>query len=84
VSLAGRTQALLDTSRPFAAQIRNRRLSLDVSVIQTLAEDLTKRLLTRDPLKDRVHHSRGEMPGLLAKALFRFAGARLGRKRAGP
>ena len=83
VSLAGRTQALLDRSRPFAGQIRNRRLSLDVSVIQTLAEDLTKRLLTRDPLKDRVHHSRGEMPGLLAKALFRFAGARVGRKRSG-
>ena len=84
VSLARRTQSLLDTSRPFAAQIRNRRLSLDVSVIQTLAEDLTKRLMTRDPLKDRVHHSRGEMPGLLAKSLFRFAGARLSPKSLGP
>ena len=81
VSLAGRTQALLDRSGPFAAQIRNRRLSLDVSVIQTLAEDLTRRLLTRDPLKDRVHHVRGEMPGLLIKSLLRFAAARLGPKK---
>ena len=81
VSLAGRTQALLDTSRPFAAQIRNRRLALDLSVIQTLAEDLARRLATRDPLKDRVHHSRGEMPGLLVKSLLRFAAARLGPKK---
>jgi squalene synthase HpnC len=80
-SLARRTQDLLRQSRPFAAQIRDRRLSLEVSVIQTLAEDLTARLLTRDPLRDRVHHSRGEMPGLLVKALYRFAAARLGPKR---
>jgi squalene synthase HpnC len=82
--LARRTQALLDEARPFAAQIRNRRLSLEVSVIHTLAEDLTRRLLTRDPLKDRVHHTRGEMPGLLAKSLFRFAGARLRHKSLSP
>ncbi|MEI9886977.1 MAG: squalene synthase HpnC [Rhizomicrobium sp.] len=82
--LARRTQALLDISRPFAAQIRDRRLALEVAVIQTLAEDLTRRLLTRDPLSERVHHSRGEMPGLLARSLFSFAAARLGRKRNAP
>ena len=79
--LAHRTQGLLSQSRSFAAEIVDRRLSLEVSVIQTLAEDLTARLLARDPLRDRVHHSRGEMPGLLVKSLFRFAAARLGPKR---
>jgi hypothetical protein len=81
VELARRTQALLETSRPFAGQIRDRRLALEVSVIQTLAEDLTERLLTRDPLSERVHHRRGEMPGLLLRSLRDFASARLRPKR---
>jgi len=54
-----------------------------VSFAATLAEDLTGRLLTRDPLKDRVHHARGEMPGLLTKSLLRFAAARLSSKSLG-
>ena len=81
--LARRTQLLLDTARPFAARIVDRRLSLEVSVIQTLAEDLTARLLVRDPLSERVHHRRGEMPGLLLRAVARFASARLRPKREG-
>jgi len=81
--LARRTQALLEAARPFAAQIADRRLSLEVSVIQTLAEDLTARLLVRDPLSERVHHRRGEMPGLLLRAVARFASARLRPKRGG-
>jgi squalene synthase HpnC len=81
--LARRTARLLDQSRPFAGQIRDRRLSLEVSVIQTLAEDLTARLLVRDPLSERVHHRRFEMPGLLLRALGRFAAARLGLKKGG-
>jgi hydroxysqualene synthase len=71
--LARRTQGLLDTARPFAGQIRDRRLALEVSVIQTLAEDLTARLLVRDPLSERVHHRKSEMPALLLRALSRFA-----------
>ena len=71
--LARRTQGLLDASRGFAGQIRDRRLALETSVVHTLAEDLTARLLTRDPLSERVHHKRGEMPGLLLRALSRFA-----------
>ena len=50
VELTQRTQVLLQTSRPFAGRIRDRRLALEVSVIQTLAEDLAQRLLTKDPL----------------------------------
>jgi len=81
--LARRTQRLLAASRPFAAQIGDRRLALEVSVIQTLAEDLTARLLVRDPLSERVHHRKGEMPGLLLRAMVRFAFGRLRPKRGG-
>jgi squalene synthase HpnC len=81
--LARRTQGLLETARPFASQIRNHRLSLEVSVIQTLAEDLNARLFTRDPLSERVHHDRFEMPGLLLRSVGHFVSARLRPKRAG-
>ena len=81
VELVQRTQGLLETSRPFAGLIRDRRLALEVSIIQTLAEDLARRLLTKDPLSERVHHTRGEMPGLLLRSLRDFASARLRPKR---
>ena len=48
----------------------------------TLAEDLTRRLLTRDPLCDRVHHRKSEMPGLIFRSLGHFAAARLRPKTA--
>ncbi len=81
--LARRTARLLDIARPFAGQIRDRRLSLEVSVIHALAEDLTDRLLTRDPLSERVHHRKAEMAILLPRALALFASARLRPKRGG-
>jgi squalene synthase HpnC len=55
-SLAKRTQELLAQSRGFSAQIRDRRLAMEVGVIQRLAEDLAQRLRARDPLSERVHH----------------------------
>jgi len=63
--LARQTQNLLRESAPFARHIRDSRLSAEVAVIQRLAENLTAGLLTRDPLADKVHHSRARM-GLLA------------------
>jgi squalene synthase HpnC len=69
--LAGRTRALLLQSRPFAGQIRDRRLSSEVAVIQTLAENLTARLMQRDPLCQRVHHSKPEAALLGLGALTR-------------
>ncbi|HEV2653026.1 MAG TPA: squalene synthase HpnC [Rhizomicrobium sp.] len=84
IGLAHRTQGLLEVSRPFAGAIRDRRLALEVSVIQTLAEDLTRRLTMRDPLSERVHHTRGEMPGLMMKALAGFTVARFRSARPAP
>src|SRR6201999_4115335 len=42
--LATRTATLLEQSRPFAGQIADGRLALEVGVIQTLADSLTARL----------------------------------------
>jgi squalene synthase HpnC len=86
--LAKETSALLDDAKPFAGQIRDRRLALEVAVIQRLAEDLVGRLMQRDPLADRVHHSKGEFAflGLRATAQFMFDRSfrSKGRKRAVP
>jgi phytoene/squalene synthetase len=56
--LTEQTRLLLQRSAPFAANIKDKRLSTEVAVIQRLAEDLTRLLLTRDPLSDNVHHSK--------------------------
>ncbi len=68
--LARQTQGLLDRSRPFASGIKDGRLAYEVAFIQRLAEDLTARLLVRDPLCERVRHSKPEMAGLAALALL--------------
>jgi squalene synthase HpnC len=63
---------LLAKSAGFAAHIRDKRLAFDVAVIQRLAEDLNGYLLTRDPLCERVHHRKIDLPGLLLSAFGRF------------
>jgi len=79
ISLAAeRTRVLLAESAPFARMIRDRRLAAEVAVIQRLAESLVARLLTRDPLSQRVHHGKAEA-GLLA--LGAIAGHWLGWRR---
>ena len=55
-TLAHRTSELLQQSRSFSRAITDRRLALEVGVIQTLAENLAFRLSRRDPLSERVHH----------------------------
>ena len=71
VELASKTWVLLDMSAPFAKQIKDGRLSMEVAVIQRLARDLVRRLQTRDPLSERVHHGKWE-------ALFLSGSAALG------
>jgi squalene synthase HpnC len=84
--LAGHTRVLLHRSRPFAAQIADRRLALEVGVIQALAESLAGRLTRRDPLSQRVHHRPVEAVGLALQGGLRVAAGRLGRmiRRQGP
>jgi hydroxysqualene synthase len=77
--LAHRTRAMLDQSRPFAGQIADRRLALEVGVIQTLAENLTARLMRADPLSQRVHHHPVEAIALALRGGLGVAARRLGR-----
>jgi hydroxysqualene synthase len=71
-ALAERTEGLLAMARPFAGQIADRRLALEVSMIQTFAEDLDRRLKWRDPLSERVHHTKVELVPLALLAFFGF------------
>jgi squalene synthase HpnC len=74
--LAGQTALLLQRSAPFAAHIRDRRLSAEVAVIQTLAEDLVRLLRSRDPLSENVHHTKPRAAVLALRALVRNTIAR--------
>ena len=67
---ARHTRDLLAEARPFAGRIRDRRLAAEVRVIQQLAEDLNDRLLHRDPLSERVHHTKREVATLALRALM--------------
>lgn len=77
--LAGRTATLLDQSRSFADRIADRRLALEVGVIQALAESLTRRLGQRDPLSQRVHHRPVEAAGIALRGALGVALRRAGR-----
>jgi squalene synthase HpnC len=80
-ALARSNAQLLDTSRPFARGIKDGRLSLEVDLIQTLAEDLNRLLMTRDPLSQAVHHSKMDVAALFLKRFPSFALMRLTRPR---
>jgi len=66
------TADLLDTSRRLAPQMKNRHLSAETRIIQSLAETLTKRLLRQDPIATRVQLSKPAMLFVAAKALLRI------------
>ena len=77
-ALARRTQGLLAESAGFSAMIRDRRLAAEVAIIQRLAESLARRLITHDPLSERVHHGKAHAAWIAAGAaigsLFRRRG----------
>ncbi len=59
--LAGKTEQLLNEGRPLAAQVRDFRLGLEISVIQAFADRIVRMLKVRDPLSERVHLGKGEL-----------------------
>ena len=77
--LARRNAALLETSRPFARGIKDGRLAMEVDLIQTLADDLNRMLMNRDPLSQAVHHSKMDVATLFLKRFPAFALMRLTR-----
>ena len=74
-SLSRKTGDLLRQSRALEPSVRDTRLAVEIGVIQTLAESLNRRLLRRDPLSERVHHSKVEALSIaVGGALATFAG----------
>jgi squalene synthase HpnC len=78
--LAGHTERLLCESDDFPVQINDWRLGLEVSVINTLAHRLTRILMTRDPLSDRVHLPASAVAGLTIVGIIGGTSRRLGRR----
>jgi squalene synthase HpnC len=78
--LAARTEALLTESGGFAAAIADWRLSLEVSVINTLAHRLTRILRRRDPLCEKVHLGMAGIAGGTAFGILHGASQRIGRR----
>jgi squalene synthase HpnC len=70
--LAGRNAGLLAASKGFSRAVRDSRLALEVDLIQTLAEDLNTMLTRRDPLSQKVHHSKVDIAGLFLARLPGF------------
>jgi squalene synthase HpnC len=62
--LALRTETLLNESKSLAAEVRDLRLGLEISVIQAFADRIVGMLKERDPLVERVHLSKPELLGL--------------------
>ena len=56
-TLAARTETLLNESKPLAAEVKDFRLGLEISVIQAFADKIVSMLKVRDPLSERVHLS---------------------------
>jgi squalene synthase HpnC len=70
-ALAARTEALLHEGKSLSAEVKDIRLGLEVSVIQTFADKIVRLLKVRDPLSQRVHLGPVE---LLAYSLSGVAG----------
>ena len=62
-SLAAKTEDLLDDSLSLAAEVKDFRLGVEISVIQSFAQAIVGMLKQRDPLSERVHLSPTELIG---------------------
>jgi hydroxysqualene synthase len=78
--LAVRTEQLLSESDGFAVAIVDRRLALEVSVINALAHRLIRILRIRDPLRDKVHLGFAGVAGCTLSGVLSSAAHRLGRR----
>jgi squalene synthase HpnC len=83
-ALAERNETLLGEGRSLGAQIRDFRLGLEISIIQTFADRIVRMLKTRDPLSERVHLSPLEMLGLMIGAAASEVARRASGRRAMP
>ena len=65
---------------PYVDAIADWRLSLEVSVINTLAHRLTRILRQRDPLSEKVHLGPAGIAGATAFGILHGASQRIGRR----
>jgi hydroxysqualene synthase len=78
-SLAERTGVLLDESKSLSAEVKDFRLALEISVIQSFADKIVGLLKARDPLSQTVHlrpiellaHSLGGVASEIARRAMR-------------
>ena len=80
-SLAVRNEVLLDDSKSLAAEVRDFRLGLEISVIQSFADRIVRLLKVRDPLHERVHLNPVELlafslGGMAMESVRRLSGRR--------
>src|SRR3984885_2415480 len=80
-SLAARTQSLLDQSKSLSAEVKDFRLGLEISVIQSFADKIVRLLKGRDPLRERVHLNPIELlafslGGMATESIHRLSGRR--------
>ena len=80
--LATRTAGLLRDGYPLPDQIKDFRLSLEISVIHTLADTLVRTLMVRDPLRDKVHLKTLGFAGVGMLGVLKGLWRRLGRRAA--
>jgi squalene synthase HpnC len=86
--LAKRTETLLLDGKALGATVKDLRLGLEVSVIQSYAEKIVQLLQVRDPLSERVHLSPLQFMGFslagLAGGLYRRATSKTIASRTAP
>jgi squalene synthase HpnC len=81
VSLTQRTDGLLRHSNALPDLVKNRRLSLEISVIETLAQRLLQILRVRDPLSEEVHLGKAAFAGIGIVGVVHGLWRRLTRRR---
>jgi hydroxysqualene synthase len=79
--LAERTEVLLQQGEALPSLVQDWRLALEISVIQTLAQHLTRMLTRRDPLSERVHFGKLDVAGISLLAVLKGAMGRAGLHR---
>ena len=78
--LAQRTEALLRQGDALPSLVQDWRLSLELSVIYTLAQRLTRILMQRDPLSERVHLGKPAVAGISLLAVLKGLTRRAGQQ----
>jgi squalene synthase HpnC len=73
--LAQRTEVLLHEGWSLPTDIKDTRFGLEIAVINAFADKIVKLLKVRDPLRENVHLSKGQMAGVafsaMAQGLYR-------------